>query len=168
MIDKNVFKKFIEGRNKWIIFVISIIGAVLMVTSGGGEEKTKADGTAEYVYEELEKKLENILSDIEGAGAVSVMISYDSTSEKELAYETSTSRSSRDSGDSLASEESADKSAVMTDGAPTVLKESYPAVRGVIVTADGAGDPAVKAALSQSVAAVLDVPAHRVCVYRKK
>ncbi len=168
MIDKNTFKKLLEGRNKWIIYFILIIGAVLMVTSGGGEKEKAADDTTGYAYEELEKRLEDILSDIEGAGEVSVMISYDSTSEKELAYETSASRSSKDSSSGVTSEESEDKSAVMTDGSPTVLKERYPAVRGVIVTAEGAGDPAVKASLSQGVAAVLDVPAHRVCVYSKK
>ena len=57
------------------------------------------------------------------------MITYYSSSEKNIAYETKVS--------SREKEESEDKKAVMTDGEPMVVKEVYPKVRGVIVTADG-------------------------------
>jgi stage III sporulation protein AG len=65
-------------------------------------------------------------------------------------------------------EESEDKKAVMTDGEPMVVKEVYPKVRGVIVTADGGGNSAVRSAVSEAVTASLDVPAHRICIFKKE
>ena len=65
-------------------------------------------------------------------------------------------------------EESEDKKAVMTDGEPMVVKEVYPKVRGVIVTADGGGNSAVRSAISEAVTASLDVPAHRICIFKKE
>ena len=69
------------------------------------------------------------------------MITYYSSSEKNIAYETKVS--------SREKEESEDKKAVMTDGEPMVVKEVYPKVRGVIVTADGGGNSAVRRAISE-------------------
>lgn len=90
------------------------------------------------------------------------MITYYSSTEKDIAYETKTA--SR--GDK--SETSEDKKAVMTDGRPMVVKEVYPQVKGVIVTAQGAGNTAVKAAISEAVSASLDVPVHRICIFKKE
>mgnify|MGYP000125712420 FL=1 len=56
----------------------------------------------------------------------------------------------------------------MTDGEPMVVKEVYPKVRGVIVTADGGGNSAVRSAISEAVTASLDVPAHRICIFKKE
>jgi stage III sporulation protein AG len=49
-----------------------------------------------------------------------------------------------------------------------VVKEVYPKVRGVIVTADGGGNSAVRSAISEAVTASLDVPAHRICIFKKE
>lgn len=134
-----------------------------MVAAGGHKKDApavKTDTEASAVNEE--KRLAGILSEIEGAGRVSVMITYYSSAEKNIAYETKTA--SREDK----SEESEDKRAVMTDGEPMVVKEVYPKVKGVIVTAEGAGSAAVRSAISEAVAASLDVPAHRICIYKKE
>ena len=49
-----------------------------------------------------------------------------------------------------------------------VVKEVYPQVKGVIVTAQGAGNSAVRAAISEAVSASLDVPVHRICIFKKE
>ena len=54
------------------------------------------------------------------------------------------------------------------DEEPMVVKEVYPKVRGVIVTADGGGNSAVRSAISEAVTASLDVPAHRICIFKKE
>lgn len=136
-----------------------------MVAAGGHKkEKTVVETALSMNVEEEEKRLENILSQIDGAGSVSVMITYYSSSEKSLAYETKQNTASREDK----SEMSEDKKAVMTDGEPMVVKEVYPKVKGVIVTAQGAGNTSVKQALSEAVAASLDVPVHRICIYKKE
>lgn len=167
-MNKESVKKLFQNKNKLYVYVILIIGVIFMITAGGGEKSKKTEENISTSQMNIQKELENILSDIKGAGTVSVMISYDTTSEKEIAYETKSNTSKKDNGGTITSEESSDRNAVMTDGAPTIIREKYPAVRGVIVTADGADDPVIKKAISDSVTAVLDVPPHKVCVYSKK
>lgn len=157
-MNKEALEKLLKNKNNQIICIILIIGIVFMLISGGGAKKDKA--VKETVRTDDETRLSEILSRIDGAGKVSVMITYYSTAEKDIAYET------RKSASSLAGDGSEDKKAVMTDGEPMVLKEVYPKVKGVIVTAEGGGSAAVRQAISGAVTAVLDVPAHRVCIYK--
>lgn len=137
------------------------------MVAAGGYKKDKAavsNTTSVMSAEDEEKRLSEILSQIDGAGSVSVMITYYSSSEKNIAYETKQNTASREDK----SEKSVDKKAVMTDGEPMVVKEVYPKVKGVIVTAQGAGDASVRKAISEAVAASLDVPVHRICIYKKE
>lgn len=161
-MNKETIGKFLKNKNNQIICIILIIGVVFMLISGGIGEKDKVSEVTATIDEE--ERLEEILSDIEGAGEVSVMITYYSTAEKDIAYETKTNTVGQDTR----SEESEDKKAVMSDGEPMVLKEVYPKVKGVIVTADGGGNAAVKQAICEAVTAVMDVPAHRVMVYKRE
>lgn len=161
-MNKDIFGKIIKNKNNRIICIILIIGVVLMLISGIDREKTEESVNTQSAYDE-EERLEKILSDIDGAGEVSVMITYYSTAEKDIAYETKTNSVGLDSR----SEESEDRKAVMTDGEPMVLKEVYPKAKGVIVTADGGDSAYVRQAISEAVTAVMDVPAHRVVIYKR-
>ncbi|MGN0149630.1 MAG: hypothetical protein ACI4C7_05200 [Clostridia bacterium] len=160
-MNKDIFTKILKNKNNQIICIILIIGVVFMLFSGGGKEKEQSVKAVATIDEE--ERLEEILSHIDGAGQVSVMITYYSTSEKDIAYETKTNTVGFDSR----SEESEDKKAVMTDGEPMVIKEVYPKAKGVIVAADGGSSPAVRQAISEAVTAVMDVPAHRVKIYKR-
>lgn len=140
-MNKEDLLKIFKNKNNRLICLILIIGVVLMaVASVDKNKKADVQPTAAVTsVEDEEKRLANILSQIDGAGEVSVMITYYSSSEKNIAYETKVS--------SREKEESEDKKAVMTDGEPMVVKEVYPKVRGVIVTADGGGNSAVRSAI---------------------
>ena len=161
-MNKEDLLKIFKNKNNRLICLILIIGVVLMaVASVDKNKKADVQPTAAVTsVEDEEKRLANILSQIDGAGEVSVMITYYSSSEKNIAYETKVS--------SREKEESEYKKAVMTDGEPMVVKEVYPKVRGVIVTADGGGNSAVRSAISEAVTASLDVPAHRICIFKKE
>lgn len=158
-MDKDKLIKLLKNKNNLIICLILIIGIVLMVVGGKDNKEENIETTKTEVVTD-ERRLEDILSQIDGVGEVSVMITYYSSSEKDLAYETKTS--------SRNLEESEDKKAVMTDGEPMVVKEVYPDVKGVIVTAQGAGGTDVKAAISEAVSATLDVPVHKICIFKKE
>lgn len=159
MMDKDKLIKLLKNKNNLIICLILIIGIVLMVVGGKDNKEENIETTKTEVVTD-ERRLEDILSQIDGVGEVSVMITYYSSSEKDLAYETKTS--------SRNLEESEDKKAVMTEGEPMVVKEVYPDVKGVIVTAQGAGRTDVKAAISEAVSATLDVPVHKICIFKKE
>ena len=145
-------KKFLKKRNNRIMLVILIIGIVIIAVSGSipSREKPEEVNENETVTDVKgeEERLSEILSQIGGAGRVSVMISYASTAEKELAGE-SEGRTYTSGGDVV------------------VKKETYPAVRGVIVIADGAGDSRVKQKITEAVTAVTGAAANHVCVYSR-
>ena len=163
-MKNNELVKLLKNKHIQLLGVIFIIGAVLMITFGNGTgEKSEKVQTSQTTAND-EERLSAILSQIDGAGAVDVMITYYGTAEKDIAYETKTNSVGRDER----SEESEDKRAVMTGSEPMVIKETYPEVKGVIIAAQGADKAYVRQAISQAVTAVLDVPAHRVCIYKKE
>ncbi len=161
MSKEELIKIFKNKHNRGICLIL-IIGVVLMVVAGGNKkEAVPIKETALMSIDSEEKRLSEILSQIDGAGDVSVMITYYSSSEKSLAYETKTASREDKS-------ESEDRKAVMTDGEPMVVKEVYPQVKGVIVAAEGAGIMSVRTAISEAVSATLDVPVHRICIFKKE
>lgn len=120
------------------MLVILIIGIVIIMFSGLLESRNdKASQSAEnYIGEE--ERLSEILSEINGAGRVSVMISYEAA----------------ESG----------KSSIGRSLSDTQMCEKP---RGVIVVADGASSPSVRNSLKEAAVAVTGVGANRVCVYSR-
>ena len=125
--------------------------------------------------EDLEKRLENILSDIDGAGEVKVMISISTGSEKTLAQEIKREASNINEasaqGETL--NEKYENTIVLTENSkgdqePVVIKETAPKVEGVLVLAQGGDDITVKESISNACQALFDVPAHKVEILKMK
>lgn len=157
---------FYEMRNTKYLYIILIIGVAIMLMSGITPQKdTEKKINDKAVNFSEEKRLEAVLSEISGAGDVSVMITYYSGMEKSLAYETKTDvRGETANGNGG---ESSDEKAVMADGVPVVLKEIYPQVKGVVVVADGAASPSVKQAICEAVSVSMGIAVHKICVLPK-
>lgn len=150
---------FFKNKNNRRILIILIIGVIIMLFPSLLKSAPKTEKSNSAFSEE--ERLCRILSDINGAGKVSVMITYYGTTEKDIAYEVKTA-----SSEGLSASE--DKKAVMSGSEPMVVKETYPEVKGVIVTAQGAENAAVKRKLTEAVTAALDIPEYRVCICRNK
>ena len=73
-------KKFIKKRNNRLMAVIFIIGIAILVVSCLLPDGKDGGGAAQYAGEE--ERLSEILSEIEGAGRISVMITYESAAER--------------------------------------------------------------------------------------
>ncbi len=155
-MNKEEVIKFFKNKNNVLIAVILIIGVVLMLSSLPTPKKqTSAPPPSD------EESLSRILSEIDGAGEVNVMITYYGTAKKDIAYETKTNSSDGEKTNE-------DKKAVISDGAPMVVKEVYPKVKGVVITAQGANNAAVNRKLMEAATAALDVPEYRVCICQSK
>ena len=124
-----------------------------------------AEGTALAEDRETEQRMAEILSKVEGAGQVDVMLTYRQTEEKSIAR----NEVREESSDNLRTENTA---ILLEDGdgatQPLILSENSPVVEGVVIAAQGADSPAVVAALNQAAQALLDVPAHKVAVLKMK
>lgn len=121
-----MFDKFFkEGKSKDIIIkliTIAVIAAVLLVAF---DVLTQDRDSRRQIIDEdggSEMTLSEILTDIDGVGAVDVMI-----------------RQGEDN-----------------------------AVSGVIITAEGAGDPVIRDNITRAVAAVYNIPASNVVVFEKR
>lgn len=109
----------------------------------------------------LEKKLEEILSSMRGAGKVRVMLTLDRTKEQIIA-----SNEKNTGGEKSVSSES--RPATVQSGnreEAIVLSEIFPRIRGVIVIAEGATDIGVRQSISAAVSTVLGIEEKNVEVF---
>jgi len=123
----------------------------------------------------LERNLAEILSQVKGAGRVTVKVSFytgraydyaenatreeSTTRERDSGGVTRETTEVRTSGEVVTTQERAGGLAV-----PVVRNVMEPRVQGILVVSDGAGDPRVKGALTDAVTTLLDIPPHKVAV----
>lgn len=117
-------------------------------------------------YEEtLEKRLESIISSVDGAGRVQVMVTLDTSEQTQYAKD---EKENSKSGDK-SSEKSYEKKYVLTDDdSGVVLKTTEPEVRGVIVVCDGGDNAAVKNGITSAVRAALSVDSNKITVLKNE
>lgn len=173
-----------KDKNTWLI--LGIFGVLLLVIAMPVEKAQKKDSgmtqtqpaaedeTAESGQEcaddsiaELESRLEETLSLIDGAGQVRVMITMKDTGEKVVEKDI-TCRTDAASGGSQNTEQS--QSSVYTrDGnteTPYISNEMTPQVEGVLVVAQGGGNSMVKQNILQSVMALFPLEAHKITIVK--
>lgn len=140
------------------------------------EIETSNNSASDYVRR-LEADLSSILSKIQDAGRVSVMITLKSGAEIIPAKDESisdkvTNEKDTDGGARTINEKTTDDRIVFTaaqggNSKPLIIKEINPEIKGVIIVAEGAKDSKVKLNISRAVQTVLDIPAYRVTVYER-
>jgi len=136
-------------------------------------QTTTALSILEY-QESLSKELESLLSQIQGAGKVNVMLTLASSNDVHVAVNMQqTSRTTEEKDTTgvtkVTKEETHSSQPVMsrnTSGDSVVkLKELMPQISGVVVVASGAKDSRIQASLASAVQTILSLPAHRVRVF---
>ena len=141
--------------------------------SGTRNDKTTL---SESEYFQIENRLCDVLSKINGAGNVSVMINFAGTSELITATTSDVSQdktSDYDSSGNRVTEsktESISPVIIRKDGedTPLIVKEILPDIVGVVVVAEGADRLSVKLNLLQAVQTLLDVSADKVEIFSMK
>ena len=130
------------------------------------EETGEQNKNSVSSYEEtLEKRLESIISSVDGAGRVQVMVTLDTSEQTQYAKD---EKENSKSGDKT-SEKSYEKKFVLTDDdGGVVLKTTEPEVRGVIVVCDGGDNAAVKNGITSAVRAALSVDSNKITVLKMK
>ena len=126
----------------------------------------------------LEEKTKGLLSQVEGAGNVDVMITLSSEGESVYAQEnkksTSQTEESASQGDSRGIASETEESTVVTvnngDGStsPVVIKEMTAEISGIVIVAEGGDNVLVKDSLIRAAQALFGVPANKVEVFKMK
>jgi stage III sporulation protein AG len=157
------------------LLIIALYISTLLPKEPAAQTNTSSaqDGETLRSEKELEDRLQTVLSSIRGAGRVEVMITYETGPElvTAMSKDTNSNKSqSVDEGKQSSTEqqtESQKPATVSGSGGtePIVLTEKQPAVRGVIVVAEGAANIAVRMDLQLAVQTVLNVPLSSIEVF---
>lgn len=142
-------------------------------------EKTSVENNIpETAYNDsMEDRLEKILEGIDGVGGVEVMITYETSTEVVPASNVTksaqtTEENDKQGGTRIIKQENTTENIVTVNSkdynnSPIVIKEIKPIIRGVIVVAEGAGDPVVKNHLIEAVTTIFQIKSHKVKVYSR-
>ena len=174
-------KKKWKGKDFMIgILIVGALCAVLAFPTGEkdtinvAEEITKEEEflcTNDYETE-LENRLEEILSQMEGVGRVEVMITLEASSREVIEKDLSVSENKSGetmgtiSDSSLAKEEVTVYSDTTAGNIPYVVQEIYPEVEGVLVVAEGGGDSYVNLAITDAIQALFGVDVHKIKIVK--
>ena len=130
-------------------------------SNSGGE--TGMTATAAYA-ENMEKRLTDMLSNMDGISDVSVMITVKDSGEKVALKDRSTSKS-EGSGSSQSSV--TEDTVIRDDGSvkePYVTKYTEPEIEGVVICCRGAENGAISLNITNAVQALFDVPMHKIVI----
>lgn len=126
----------------------------------------------EDTYEKLlEARLEEILSFVEGAGKIKVMVTLKASGEKIILTEspyTKNTVNEQDSGggtrNSMELSQSDTVVYIEENGGkvPYMIQETAPEIEGILVIAQGADNEAVKKELNAAIAALFDLQSHKI------
>lgn len=136
-----VKKLFDNDKIRKLIIISGVIGIALIFISSyvdfgslSGQSKEEEFSVTTYSTE-IEKDLETVISQIEGAGTTKVLL----TMENSVEY-------------------------VYLDDSTTKTKEIEPLIRGVLVVCEGGDDPVVVERITDAVTKALDISTAKVCI----
>ena len=159
----DINKLIMDKRTVFII--VCMLGAGVVMLMGKGTANVTSVKSENVSVSDINRDLEKILSRVEGAGRVNVLINYNQSGEKILAYDMESNVNEKESG-----KENNTKSEVVYDGnkMPVILKEYMPRVEGVIIVAQGGNIENVKKQLIAGTVALLGIDEHKIEVLKMK
>ena len=183
-------KRKIENLVFFVVLLIITIVIINIIWNGNktSEQKTTNDtskqlassettvneGTMQTNTEDLEIKLKNILSKIQGVGEVEVCLNYSESSEVIAMYNenskvSTTEESDTEGGTRKIQETDTQKDIIYQeeDGkkTPITQKVVQPKIEGAIITAKGVSDANVKNNVIQAVEALTGLATHKIQVF---
>lgn len=184
-IKKNAvkLKEMLPKSKSSLLIIVGIIGLLLVLLSTFSQNRGKIDDEQsssaktqtnhsddEYVLN-LEKRLENIISDMLGGTSVNVMITLESGTRYVYANEVKTDAGTKDDRSSLKTEQSDSNQqtyVVMKDSdgneQALLVTEIMPVVRGVVIVCESGQTDSVSSAVRTAVQSALDIDAEKICI----
>ncbi len=190
---KSVIKDFLEKiksknikKDQLLIFLLAgILLLIIALPSGGtGKEETfpadraEEGGYQEEIYaRELEARLEEILSGIDGAGEVAVMVTLKSSAEQVVEKDREEKKETVTESDSQGGQritENADYKETAVYGGdeksseqtPYISKRLSPRVEGVVVIAPGGDNAVVVKNITEAVQALFGIDTHKIRIVK--
>lgn len=192
---KNIFSKQ-EGNNKKkieniVVFIIILIVTIVAINYiWNGEKKNQSTDkvpqteeknevvqvNSEITPDESEKKLANILSNIQGVGKVKVLLTYSETSTyvpvyNENSKQSNTTETDSSGGSRTIAEIDSQKEIIYKEDSsgnkePVTKSIISPKIEGAIITAEGADNAEVKTNIIKAVEAATGLATHKIQVFK--
>ena len=183
---KKLMEHFREKKiKKDQLLILFLIGILLMVIAVPTEKKedsetyetiqniSSTDNTEYAQY--LECQLENILSQMEGAGDVVCMVTLKSSAEqiieKDLDVQDEVVTEEDSQGGKRTTNQTSRSEATIYNGeesgTPYVSKEISPKVEGVVVIADGGDNAVVVKNITEAIQALFGIESHKIRIVKK-
>ena len=174
---KHSFEKlksvFTSDKKLAVLCAVGVLGVVLLIIPSGEKKAEKKESVTaaqsqETYAEDIEKRLTEIVSSIDGAGKTRVMVTLESGAEQVYARNEKI-KSDTSGGTTLEKENFSDEKEyvlIESDGneGGMIIKLIQPKIRGVAVVCEGGGSDAVRQEITQAITAVLDINASRVYI----
>ncbi len=171
-------KEHIRKKEQWLI--PALIGILLLVIAMPSEKTVSSDKSDieeekevkfdDTYTENLESRLEKILSQIQGVGNAKVMITLAASTEKivEKDIEIRNASSESDTENSVSNDrtEQSVYSNFSEGDLPYVKQELSPVIEGVLVVADGGDNAVVKQNITEAIQALFDIDTHKIRVMK--
>ena len=148
------------------VLIVIVAGILLLIWPSNEKRTSKSEAKGQFASEEdfsvdaLEERLCRVLSKVEGAGEVSVVLTVQNGVERVLATDKSAGQTenSRDMEEEIViiSGESGEEVVLLT--------QRYPTFQGALVVCPGGDDPQVRLQITQAVAVLTGLGADRITV----
>lgn len=157
--------------------IVLALGALLVLLPLGKKTAQKEQKTAqepvfevqESYTEQTEKRLEQILSGISGAGKVEVMLTVRGS---DVTFFQTDSETSGEEKDGQTRKSTQYKTVILSGSGEydkaAVIKTEYPAFQGALIVCQGADDAAVRLSLVNAVSALLGLGTDKISVEKMK
>ena len=186
----------INKENACILILVGILCLVIVWPTTNNKSETEDKNNRSYVepgdsltaaaendslnlyIQNQEIRLKNILSQIDGAGDVQVMIrasasktyviEKDQTTSSSTVYETDSEGGTRKSEEKQLEESSLYTKDNNGNDIPWIVKEMEPEIEGVLIAAQGADQDQIAGEITQAVQVLFDIPVHKIKVVKLK
>lgn len=157
------FRALLEKQNRTRLAVVLGGAAMLLLLlsellpAKPSESPAASASQASAYREQLEAQLQDLIGQIDGAGATTVMVTLETGEETVYATDTQSGQT-----------QSQETHVLLDDGTALAQTVYYPQVCGVAVVCDGGGDVRVAARITELVRALLDISSIRICVEQRR
>lgn len=157
------FRALLEKQNRTRLAVVLGGAAMLLLLlsellpAKPTEIPAASASQASAYREQLEAQLQDLIGQIDGAGATTVMVTLETGEETVYATDTQSGQT-----------QSQKTHVLLDDGTALAQTVYYPQVCGVAVVCDGGGDVRVTARITELVRALLDISSTRICVEQRR
>ena len=178
ILEYPLFRKLWDKYGYNIFVLLGITGiAMIFISELNFDSKYKSNEKSNDIYsyrQQLESDLTDLLSSVNGAGDVKVMITLESGEENVYAWQEKSSLDeqtvSADTSNQMSQHTLYENEIVMIDSGnekkALIEKVLQPAVQGVVVVCKGADDIKVVSDITNAVSVALNMPSNRICVIK--